>query len=143
MLFPFDISILINKGLSISFLFAKIPQTLYNPTLQTCISTSVKSYYAKYFERACSYLGIQHYFSRVRTPKDLACLERFNRTLKEQHLQVDGFTPDITLANQRLTEWLIHNNFERPHQSLGYLTPFQFHQKYHKVLPMSPSRTCI
>ncbi len=70
-----------------------------------------------------------------------ARIERFNRTLKEQHLQVNGFTPDITLANQELTEWLIHNDFEKPHQSLGYLTTFQFHQKYHKVLPMSSSRT--
>jgi len=105
------------------------------------IQTDNGSEFAKYFERACQQLNIDHYFSRNRTPKDLACLERFNRTLKEQHLQVDGFTPEITLANQRLTEWLIHNNFERPHQSLGYLTPFQFHQKYHKVLPMCPSRT--
>ncbi len=53
----------------------------------------------------------------------------------------DGFIPDISLANQRLTEWLIHNDFARPHPCLGYLTPFEFHQKYHKVLPMYPSRT--
>ena len=107
------------------------------------IQTDNGSEFGKYFERACQQLGIQHYFSRTRTPKDNAHIERFNRTLKEQHLQVNGFTPDITLANQELTEWLIHNDFEKPHQSLGYLTPFQFHQKYHKVLPMSSSRTFI
>jgi len=105
------------------------------------IQTDNGSEFAKYFERACIYLGIEHYFSRNRTPKDNAYIERFNRTLREQHLQVDGFSPDISLANQRLTEWLIHNDFEKPHQSLGYLAPFKFHQKYHKVLPMSSSRT--
>lgn len=38
------------------------------------------------------------------TPKDLAKLERFNRTLQEEHLQIEEFTPDINLANQKLTE---------------------------------------
>ena len=105
------------------------------------IQTDNGSEFAKYFERGCQYLGIDHFFSRTRTPKDLSCLENFNRTLQEQHVQVNGFTPDIPLANQKLTEWLIHNDFEKPHQSLGYLTPIEFHQKYHKVLPMYSSRT--
>jgi len=105
------------------------------------VQTDNGSEFAKYFEKACQYLGIEHYFSRTRTPKDLACLENFNRTLQEQHIQVDGFTPEILLANQRLTEWLIHNDLEKPHPCLNYLTPFEFHQKYHKVLPMYPSRT--
>ena len=104
------------------------------------VQTDNGSEFAKYFERGCQYLGIEHYFSRTRTPKDNACVERFNRTLKEQFLP-GNFTPDIPLANQQLTEWLVHNDFERPHQSLGYLTPIEFHQKYHKVLPMYPSRT--
>ena len=106
------------------------------------IQTDNGSEFAKYFEKACQYLGIAHYFSRTRTPKDLSCLERFNRTLQEQFLP-GHFTPDILLANRELTEWLIHNDFERPHQSLGYLTPIEFHQKYHKVLPMYPSRTSL
>ena len=104
------------------------------------IQTDNGSEFAKYFEKACSYLGINHYFSRTRTPKDNAQVERFNRTLKEQFLP-GHFTPDLHLATRELTEWIIHNDFERPHQSLNYLTPFEFHQKYHKVLPMYPSRT--
>lgn len=104
------------------------------------IQTDNGSEFAKYFERACKYLGIEHYFSRTRTPKDLSNLERFNRTLKEQFLS-DNFTLDIPLANQNLIIWIIHNDFERPHQCLGWLTPIEFHQKHHKVLPMYPSRT--
>jgi len=104
------------------------------------VQTDNGSEFAKYFERACQYLRIGHYFSRTRTPKDLSVLERFNRILREQFLP-GHFTPDIPLTNRELTEWLIHNDFERPHQSLGYLTPIEFHQKYHKVLPMYPSRT--
>ncbi len=92
------------------------------------IQTDNGSEFLKYFEKACQYLEIEHYFSRTRTPKDLACLGRFNRTLKEQFLP-GNLTLDISLANQKLTEWILHNDFERPHQSLGYLTPFEFHQK--------------
>jgi len=40
-----------------------------------------------------------------------------------------------------LTEWLVEYNFERPHQSLDYLTPIEFTQKYTKVLPMWSSST--
>lgn len=105
------------------------------------IQTDNGSEFAKYFDKACKHLGIEHYFSRNRTPKDNAYVERFNRTLKEQYLQIQGFSTNIFLDNQRLTEWLIHNDFEKPHQCLGYLTPFEFHQKHHKVLPMSSSRT--
>lgn len=38
-------------------------------------------------------------------------------------------------------EWLIEYNFKRPHQTLGYLPPINFHFKYHKVLPMYSSNT--
>jgi transposase InsO family protein len=104
------------------------------------IQTDNGSEFAKYFDKGCEYLKIEHYFSRNRTPKDLAVLERFNRTLQEQFLP-GNLTTDIPLANQKLTEWLIHNNLERPHQSLGYLTPIEFHQKHNRVLPMYSSRT--
>jgi len=50
-------------------------------------------------------------------------------------------TTDLNIFNQRLTEWLIEYNFERPHQSLDYLTPIEFTQKYTKVLPMWSSST--
>lgn len=48
-----------------------------------------------------SKLGIQRYFSRVRTPKDDPEIERFNQPLEY--------------------EWLAEYDFNRPHQSLAYL----------------------
>ncbi len=92
-------------------------------------------------EEACSKLKIPHYFSRVKTPNDNAVNERFDRTLKEESIQLGNFTPDPLLFNQRLTEWLIEYDFNRPHQSLGYLSPTEYLNKYQKVLPMSPSST--
>lgn len=93
------------------------------------------------FRIACERLTIPQYHSRVRTPKDNAMNERFNRTLTEEFLQFGNMTSDIPLFNRRLTEWLIEYNFHRPHQALDYLPPINFHYKYHKVLPMCPSNT--
>ena len=93
------------------------------------------------FDKTCDAMSIPHYVSRVHTPKDNAVNERFNRTLQEEFVSFGNMTNNVTLFNQKLTEWLIEYNFHRPHQSLDYTPPMNFHYKYHKVLPMYPSST--
>lgn len=93
------------------------------------------------FGKACEELGIAHYFSRVRTPDDNPVDERFNRTLREEFIQLGNFTPDPVRFNRDLTEWLVEYDFYRPHQTLDYMSPMEFHHTYHKVLPMYSSRT--
>ena len=97
---------------------------LVNTTIEI-IQTDNGSEFAKLFEKTCTKLKIPHYFSRVKTPKDNAINERFNRTLKEEFIQLGNFTTDPLLFNQRLTEWLIEYDFNRPHQSLDYLSPIE------------------
>jgi transposase InsO family protein len=101
------------------------------------------SEFAGEFERACKLLTIEQIYSRVRQPKDNPALERFNRTLQEEWLELSEVGLDeIQEANTDLTEWLIEYNFRRPHQSLDYQTPIEYaHQTYFKVLPMYPART--
>ncbi|OGY16508.1 MAG: hypothetical protein A2785_02850 [Candidatus Chisholmbacteria bacterium RIFCSPHIGHO2_01_FULL_49_18] len=102
------------------------------------------SEFAGEFEQACRLLGIAQVYNRVRQPKDNPALERFNRTLQEEWLELSEIgLDDIPEANQDLTEWLIEYNFRRPHQSLDYQTPIAYaHQHYfEKVLPMYPART--
>ena len=84
------------------------------------------SEFAKYFDQACAELQIPHYFSQVPTPKDHAEIERFNRTLEEEFLQIGHYIDDPEIFNPLLTEWLIEYNFKRPHESLKYQTPFDF-----------------
>ena len=103
------------------------------------VPTDNGSEFHRYFETACQTLDLTHYWSRVKTPKDNAVNERFNRTLKDEFLAFGNMTADLAAFNRRLTEWLIEYNFRRPHQSLGYLPPIHFTFKYHKVLPMYPS----
>jgi transposase InsO family protein len=103
------------------------------------------SEYHKYFDRACNDLKLEHYFSRVKTPKDNAQIERFNRTLEEEFLQNGNYIEDVDLFNSLLTEWLIEYNFNRPHASLGYLSPIKFLEQFQdqKVLPMYPTHTIV
>jgi transposase InsO family protein len=99
------------------------------------------SEFHKEFITACKDLKIDQYWSRVHTPTDNPMEERFNRTLKEEFIALGNFNPDPVQFNQKLTEWLVEYTFVRPHQSLGYDTPWQFYEKTAKVLPRYSSRT--
>jgi len=98
----------------------------------------------KYFEAACQRLKITHIFTRFRTPKDNSVNERFNRTLKEEFMELNEFFEEhlaqdtLTQANQTLTDWLIFYNFQRPHQSLSYQTPMEY--TCSRVSAMYPSK---
>lgn len=105
------------------------------------VQTDNGSEFAKHFRDAMENFHLPHYFSRPKTPTDNPFDERFNRTLKEEFIALGNYTTDCAVFNQKLTEWLIEYNFRRPHQSLGYSTPINFHYKHHRVLPMYPSST--
>jgi len=93
------------------------------------------------FEATVKDLRLSHYWSRVKTPKDNAANERFNRTLNEEFIQMGNMVVDPGEFNRRLTEWLVEYNFRRPHQTLGYVSPINFIQRKENLLPMYPSST--
>ncbi len=105
------------------------------------VQTDNGSEFHRSFDKACETLGLAHYWSRAKTPKDNAVNERFNRTLNDEFLALGNMTSDTVAFNRRLTEWLVEYNFRRPHQTLGYLPPITYTFKYHRVLPMYPSST--
>ena len=105
------------------------------------IQTDNGSEFKGYFDQGCEKLNLPHYHSRVKTPKDNAVNERFNRTVQDEFINMGNMTDDVKMFNEKLTEWLIHYNFQRPHQALDYMPPINFSYKYHKVLPMYPSST--
>jgi transposase InsO family protein len=107
------------------------------------IQTDNGSEFGKYFDQTCKKLNLERYYSRVMTPKDNAICERFNRTLKEEFIQLGNYNSDTNIFNRNLTDWLIEYNFHRPHQTLGYMTPIGFNQKYSKVSKMYSSNTFI
>lgn len=104
------------------------------------IQTDNGSEFFAEFEVALTQLAILHWFSRPRTPKDNSVVEKFNQTLQKEWLNNGHFTPIISEFNKELTEWLVEYNFVRPHQTLDYLTPFEYLEyilgKQQKLLPM-------
>lgn len=102
------------------------------------------SEFAGKFNEACQQLGIEQVYSRVRTPKDNAALERYNRTVREEWLDYSEVGLDeIDEANVDLTEWLVEYNAYRYHQSLSYMTPLDYAQEnfFKDVLPMYSAST--
>lgn len=98
------------------------------------------SEFEKDFITACTELSLPQWYSRVKTPKDNAVLERFNRTIQEEFIDLmDIDLEDIQEVNQRLTEWLVEYNSIRPHQALDYQTPVEYIDT--NLLPMSSSST--
>jgi len=110
------------------------------------LQTDNGSEFALEFERATAKLGIQRYFSRVKTPKDNSEIERFYQTLEYEWLYNFNLSLDPEELNPRLTEWLVEYNFNRPHQSLGYLAPVEYIERElakirSPVLPMWSAST--
>lgn len=107
------------------------------------VQTDNGSEFHQYFEKACTDLEIEHYWSRVHTPKDNPICERFNRTLEEEFIQLGNAIINPVEFNRKLTDWLIEYNFYRPHASLGYMSPMYLIQQNPNLLPMYPSDTRI
>jgi transposase InsO family protein len=104
------------------------------------IQTDNGSEFDKYFEQGCRKMELERYYSRPGTPKDNPVNERFNQTLQYEFVKLGNFSTDVPIFNQKLTEWLIEYNFQRPHETLGYETPINFNNST-KVSPMYPSST--
>jgi putative transposase len=54
-------------------------------------------------------------------------IERFFRSLKEECVWQHNFG-SYPEARQAIHRWIEHYNQERPHQSLGYLSPRQYRE---------------
>ena len=78
------------------------------------------------FEQACQERGLHLFVLPPRSPKLNGHVERAQRTHTEEFYEVYPDDLDITTLNQALREWERVYNYIRPHQSLGYLTPFEY-----------------
>ncbi|MHA2303346.1 MAG: IS3 family transposase [Candidatus Thorarchaeota archaeon] len=68
-------------------------------------------------------LGVLQDFSRPKVPEDLAILERFMRTVKQEEVYLYEY-PDQYEARDGIGIFIDYYNHRRPHQSLDYVTPY-------------------
>lgn len=94
----------------------------------TELQTDNGSEFALLFRDACEKLNITQYHTYPRSPKMNACIERFNRTIWEDFIMWNRalLRDDIAAFNDTMIEWLLWYNTERPHASLGMLSPLQY-----------------
>ena len=81
--------------------------------------------------KACAALGIKQVFTSWSNPKGNADTERVIRTLKEDLIWPYDWDNPFTFQ-RALGKWVDNYNHDFPHQTLGYLTPVEYYQKYGK-----------
>lgn len=96
------------------------------PDPPPAVQTDNGSEFAKYFDRACTDLNLERFHTHVRSPKENAHVERFNRTLSEEFLIYHRalLRDDVPQLNIKLMDYLLWYNTERPHHALGLKSPF-------------------
>ena len=76
------------------------------------------------FDRICRENGIGHLLTAPRSPTTTGKVERFHKTLRQEFLTGKVFE-SIEDAQAQLDGWVRHYNFERRHQGIGDVVPWE------------------
>lgn len=97
------------------------------------------SEFKKHFEEACRARGIRLFIIPPYSPKLQGSVERSNRTHREEFYEVEDIETQLEAHNRQLEEWNRVYNYIRPHQSLDYMTPHEYYQRWLKEHKPRPS----
>ena len=78
------------------------------------------------FEAACQDLQIELYVLPPRRPQYNGCVERVNRTVREEFYSQYQGEVDLASVNQGLAEYQHQYNHFRPHRALALSTPMEY-----------------
>jgi transposase InsO family protein len=76
------------------------------------------------FDRICRENGIKHILTAPRSPTTTGKVERWHKTLRREFLNGRVFT-SIADAQAQLDRWVHEYNFERRHQGIGDVVPWE------------------
>jgi transposase InsO family protein len=110
-------------SIAAQFLEAILERT---PNAVKAIQVDGGSEYKAEFEAACKEKGLPLYVLPPRSPKLNGCVERGNRTHREEFYEVYDLDWTVTGLRPDLLHWEHVYNTIRPHKSLGYLTPQEY-----------------
>jgi transposase InsO family protein len=97
------------------------------------VQTDNGSEYLGEFHRYLVHKRIKHLYIYPRCPRINGCVERANRSLKEEFIyknECTVLTEGLEGFNKKLMEHLVWFNTLRPHNSLNNLSPIQYMLKY-------------
>ncbi len=108
------------------------------PDCPSSIQTDNGSEFALHFSEAVDNLGLVQFHTYPHSPKMNGHVERFNRTLEEEFLRYNRalMRDDVGAFNQKLIDWLLWYNGERPHYALGQVSPFRY------MMSLLPATDC-
>jgi transposase InsO family protein len=78
------------------------------------------------FERACATLGLELVTIAPHRPQRNGCVERLQRTFRDEHYAFEPASLDLAGANTHLDAYLQYYNHERPHHALSLKTPMEY-----------------
>ena len=124
--FAFAVAYATHSSASASDFLRKLKEVLPYPLTE--VQTDNGSEFAMLFDDVCEKLGITHYHTYARCPKMNCHVERFNRTVWEGFIAWNRalLRDDISAFNDKLITWLLWYNTERPHESLGMVSPLRY-----------------
>lgn len=94
------------------------------------IHTDNGSEFKAFFDEIIAQLKLTHLWNYPKHPKTTGYVERFNWTIQDEFLfDTEDFLLYPEEFNVKLTEWINWYNQTRPHQSLNYLSPYQYYVK--------------
>ena len=100
------------------------------------IQTDNGGEFAKHFDHYCQANGLVHFFNYPKHPESNCYLERFNRTIQEQfvNLYID-YLDEPDAFNEKLMEYLIWYNTEKPHRGIDNLPPLRYYLDHFFTTP--------
>ena len=92
------------------------------------------------FDRICRENGIRHLLTAPRSPTTTGKVERFHKTLRQEFLTGKVFE-SIADAQTQIDGWVRHYNFERRHQGIGDMVPWERFRLVVEDRPAEPKQT--
>lgn len=96
------------------------------------VQTDNGSEFHKKFDRLCQQLKLPHFYTEPRSPKQNSYVERSHLTDELEFYQQGNMRITVDLLLPLVKAWQAKYNHQRPHQSLNYLTPMKYFQKFER-----------
>lgn len=89
------------------------------------ITDNGAEFIATNFRVWCKRNKIVHYITNVASPAENCFVESFNSSVRREVLDTNDFD-SMNKLREKIAEWRVFYNTERPHGSLGYISPEEY-----------------
>jgi transposase InsO family protein len=110
------------QGINAEILLAETSEQYPEAKNPRIISDNGSQFISKDFEELVVLLEFGHTLTSANHPQSNGKLERFNKTLKNEHVRRSAYL-DYQDASVRMAQWIAYYNSQRLHSAIWYLTP--------------------